>query len=204
MRLLSWAFCRQTAERSALCSSIFLRQCVTQLSVQPFVQVYSWDSVSRSWAFSLVFNYISETACHAAERSTLCSSIFLRQRVTQLSVQPCGITLSSSRLCLPDGTNMCDNCQNAHDTSSYNSCASAQHVMLPACVSTHNNFFFPLKTLFISVYTSCPFLCCYSLHYFSLEWNRLLSLSVSYCSFYLLLFAQFPDSLCTFFCHSCI
>jgi hypothetical protein len=59
---------------------------------------------------------------------------------------------------LPDGMNMCDNCQDPYDTSSQNSCGPAQHRTLPACMSTHKNFSFLFKKLFIPVRTSCPFL----------------------------------------------
>ena len=141
-------------------------------------------SVSHVWTGKEChLKYIPDTLCHAPERSalysfpdTLCHAPERSACVQVYSWCPVPRfwTFSTEKgpqffAPLPGGMNMCDNCQNPHDTSSHNSCASAQHGMLPACVSTHKNFFFLLKTLFVAVYTSCPFLCRYSLHYFSLE-----------------------------------
>lgn len=87
--------------------------------------------------------------------------------------------------------NMCDNCQGPYDTFSQNSCSSAQHGTLPACMSTHKNFFLLLKKLFSRSTHHVPFFRLF----ITLFFIRPRSPSLSYYSFYVPLFAQFPDSL---------
>ena len=109
-----------------------------------------------------------------------------------------------SPLRLPVGTNMCDNCHSPHDTSSRNSCASAQRGMLPACVSTHSNLFFPLNTLF---YPALHITSLSLLLFITLFFTRMKSpsLCLSYCSFYLLLLLNFQTHYVRFFSlHACI
>jgi len=122
---------------------------------------------------------IPETVCHA------------------LKAQCCGVAPQAAcRL------NMCDNCHRPHDTSNPNSCASAQRGMLLACVSTHSNFF-PLNTSFYPALhiTSLSLLLFITLFFTRMK-STSLSLSLSCCSFYLLLLLNFQTHYVCFFISS--